>query len=104
MNEDLKLDAFDLLTDQVKDKLYKKLKDHKNPVLVAYDEDFIHELMNLVIESKYLEFLSEEGTPVKIKRHAVCIKCGEHVLGDEDSLCGYCAGEGPMVQDELFED
>lgn len=25
--------------------------------------------------------------------HAYCTKCGEPILGDENSLCGECAGE-----------
>jgi hypothetical protein len=93
MTDDLKLDAYDLLTDQIKNKLFKRLKDNGNPVLTAYDEDFIHEIMDLVIESKYLEFLAEEGTPVKVRRQAHCTKCENKVLGDEDGLCGNCAGE-----------
>jgi ribosomal protein S27AE len=28
-----------------------------------------------------------------------CPKCGEQVLGDENNLCGYCAGEFPEAGD-----
>ena len=44
------------------------------------------------------------GEPDRVAR---CRKCGEEILSDEDSLCGYCAGEAPdegeLTSEELQE-
>ena len=35
------------------------------------------------------------------KSVARCTKCGEEILGDEDSLCGNCSGEAPENNEDL---
>lgn len=42
-------------------------------------------------ESKYKEILSDRVN-ADIDTSAHCTKCGEPIRGDEDALCGYCAG------------
>lgn len=45
----------------------------------------------------------EEALAIKTieKESAHCPKCGDEVLGDEDGLCGYCAGEAYELSEDF---
>ena len=63
--------------------------------LDSKDIDFYNERRNA--ESTEIEERTRK--PHRFIPKAVCTKCGERILADEDALCGNCAGE-PIAREE----
>jgi len=61
-----------------------------NPELYKRDSERIAGKIKRLKEMESTDKLLDKLMPSK-RKQAICLKCGEPILGDEDSICGRCA-------------
>lgn len=77
---------------------YSEVLHYFSKEIVAKDEDEATEKYIKAVELNDIgvcnsETYSFEVEEIKYRETAHCKKCGREIIGDEDSLCGDCAGE-----------